>query len=422
MKKAFGLVPRLAVVLSLAMGIVYLETARSVPAFRFWTFLLFALALAILASFLRGGWRDRALGVVSLVFGLCAIEGIASFLQPAPIVHAEAVEVEASHTVASLFLKPIFGARKLHDFVVASASLGWRPGHAGQFHVTKIDPKSRRTIYDVTYAIDGDLLRATRSCATGPTIGFFGDSFTFGEGLNDADTLPQQVADSFGGHLHVLNFGFSGYGPQQFLREMQLGLFDRQIGPHPELFVYLTAPWHAQRTSCKASWVLNGPRYALVDGRVVYQGRCLTGVASGLRQWFEHSAAYRMFIEHNFERITHADIELYSRILIAATKLAKTKYRVPVLIAYIPTPSYLKATGFTDDAIIADLRAGGAQVLDVSLPKTSEKPLAISGDGHPTAYANQLRASMLRDYIVRHFAPALSLSENGQPPACRAVP
>jgi hypothetical protein len=422
MKKALGLVLRLAVVLCLAAGIVSFETSRSVPAFRFWTFLLFALALAYLTSLLRGRWRDGALVVVSLALGLCAIEGIASFLQPTPIVHAEALKPEASHGVASLLSQPIFGAQKRCDWVVPSASLGWRPGHAGQFHVTKIDPKSWRRIYDVTYSIDGDLVRATRSCATGPTIGFFGDSYTFGEGLNDADTLPQQVADSFGGNLRVLNFGFSGYGPQQFLREMQLGLFDRHIGPRPELFVYLTAPWHAERTSCKASWVSNGPRYALVEGRVVYQGRCLPGVVSGLRQWVEHSAAYRMFIEHNFGRITHADIELYIRILIEATKLAKTKYRVPVLIAYIPTPSYLKATGFTDDEIVADLRAGGARVLDVALPKTSEKPLAISGDGHPTAYANQLRAAMLKDYIVAHFGAPLSLSASGQPPACQATP
>ena len=95
---------------------------------------------------------------------------------------------------------------------------------------------------------------------------------------------------------------------------------------------------------------------------------------------------------------------------------------MPVLIAYMRAkPGYLKATGFTDDEIIDRLRAGGARVLDVSLPAAAEKPLEISGDGHPTAYANQLRAAMLKDYIVAHFGLALSLSPQGQPQLCQAA-
>ncbi len=171
MKKALGFGLRLVAVLILIAGIVYLETSRSLPAFRFWTFVLFAFALAFLTSLLHGGWRDGALVATSLAFGLCAVEGVATLLSPPPIVHSP------------------------RGFIVPWAPLGWQPGHAGQFRVTRIDPKSGATIYDATYSIDRDHLRQTRSCASGPTVGFFGCSFTFGEGLNDADTLPQQVSD-----------------------------------------------------------------------------------------------------------------------------------------------------------------------------------------------------------------------------------
>ncbi|REF84700.1 hypothetical protein DES32_2812 [Methylovirgula ligni] len=398
MKKALGLGLRLVAVLILIAGIVYLETSRSLPAFRFWTFVLFAIALAFLTSFLRGGWRDGALVATSLAFGLCAVEGVATLLSPPPVVHSP------------------------RGFIVPWAPLGWQPGHAGQFHVTRIDPKSRATIYDVTYSIDRDHLRQTRSCASGPTVGFFGCSFTFGEGLNDADTLPQQVSDSFGDNLRVLNFGLPGYGPHQFLREMQLGVFDGLLGSQPKLFVYLTAPWHAERTACKSAWGGNGPRYALVDGKAVYQGRCMSGLKLGLHEWAEHSAAYRVFIERNFDQVTHADIELYIRILLDSAHLAQTKYGVPLVIAYMRAPpGYLRATGFTDDEIIARLRAGAPYVFDVSLPEKSGKPLTLAGDPHPNAYANNLRAAMLKDYIIAHFGPALSLSAEGQAPLCRAA-
>ncbi len=141
MKKALGLILRLAAVLILIAGIVYLEKSRSVVTFRFWTFVLFAFALAFLTSFLRGGWRDSALVVTSLAFGLCAVEGVAIPCSRPP-----------SFTVHAASSSP-------------GAPLGWQPGHAGQFHVTRIDPKSGATIYDVTYSIDRDHLRQTRSCA-----------------------------------------------------------------------------------------------------------------------------------------------------------------------------------------------------------------------------------------------------------------
>jgi hypothetical protein len=87
--------------------------------------------------------------------------------------------------------------------------------------------------------------------------------------------------------------------------------------------------------------------------------------------------------------------------LLAAVNLAKEKYGVATLIPYIITPGYLKGTGFDDDEIVQRLRDGGAAVVDVSLAKEEAvgAKLHFEGDPHPTALANRLRASMLRDYI-----------------------
>jgi hypothetical protein len=280
--------------------------------------------------------------------------------------------------------------------------VGWGPEHAGRFHTEKTDPKSGVPIYTADYTIDSNLLRETHSVETGPTIVFFGDSFTFGVGLNDAETLPQVFADLRGRKQRVLNLALGAYGPQQFLAELETGRFDGVIGAQPRLFIFMTAAWHAERTACKPLWAAWGPRYALENGQVVLKGACYDGLSLRVREWIENMASYRLFIEPYRQKLTHQDLELYIRVVLAAVNLAKEKYGVATLIPYIPAgASYLKETGFSDDEIVQRLRDGGAMVVDVSLAKedAAGATISIEGDGHPTLLANRLRASIIKDYI-----------------------
>jgi hypothetical protein len=253
----------------------------------------------------------------------------------------------------------------------------------------------------VDYTIDSNLLRETHSVETGPAIVFFGDSFTFGEGLNDADTLPQLFADLLGRKQRVLNLGFSGYGPPQFLAELQTGRFDGVIGAQPRLFIFMTMAEHAERTACKPVWARLGPRYALENGHVALKGACYDGFRARVQEWLANMASYRLFIEPYLHKGTNEDVELYVRVLLAAVNLAKEKYGVATLIPYIPADGYLNGTGFSDDEIIQRLRDGGAMVVDVSLAKeeAAGAKLRIEGEGHPMPLANRLRASLLEEYI-----------------------
>ncbi len=416
---------RLAALPILLAGIAFLESQRPFNIFRLVTFILFFLLLADLTSLVRGKLRELLLIMTSLVFGLTVIEAAAEFLVP------------------------VSDLKTTKGLTVRQAVIGWGPQHAGRFHAEKIDPKTGRIIYDAVYTIDANLLRKTQSCEDCATIAFFGGSFTFGEGVNDADTLPQQLADSFGRRVRVLNLGFSGYGPQQFLRELETGRFDKVIradrdhvgsvrDPHdldksalhqrsracplseksvnfsgtcsssqPKLFIFLTAPFHVERTACKASWVLHGPRYALENGKIVYKGPCDQGPSLWLREWMQHMAPYRWLVEPNLEKLNHDDVDLYIRILLAAVHLAKEKYGVPTLVPYIrSSKDYLRGTGFTDDEIIKRLQDGGAMVVDATLAReeAAGAKIQIPGDGHPTPYANRLRAMILKNYIAQHLA------------------
>jgi hypothetical protein len=56
-----------------------------------------------------------------------------------------------------------------------------------------------------------------------------GDSFMFGDGLPDTETVPQLFAVSTGRRFHVVNLGVSAYGPHQVLRQIEEGVIDRAI-------------------------------------------------------------------------------------------------------------------------------------------------------------------------------------------------
>jgi len=330
-----------------------------------------------MASLLSGKLRDGLVVLASLAFGLSIIEATATIRET----------------------KELYVGT--NGFFFPQPDIGWGPQHPGRFHAEKTDPKSGIPIYSVDYTIDSNLLRETHSAETGPTIVFFGDSFTFGLGLNDAETLPQVFADLLGRKQRVLNLGFSAYGPQQFLPELQTGRFDGVIGAQPRLFIFMTMPEHAERTACKPFWVRWGPRYALENGRVALKGACYDGLSLWVREWLEDMASYRLFIEPYRNKISHDDVKLYIRILVAAVNLAQEKYGVATLIPYIRNPRYLEGTGFSDDEIVQRLQDGGATVVDVSLAKeeAAGAKLHIEGDPHPTPLANRLRASKIKDYI-----------------------
>ena len=285
--------------------------------------------------------------------------------------------------------------------------LGWGPGHPGVFHDRKLDGKTGSVIYDVDYTIDEYRNRQVTSAPTGPSVAFFGDSMTFGQGVPDADTLPQAFADATGHRLRVLNLAFPGYGPQQFLRALETDMF-RDLLTEPRLFVFLTAPWHAERSACTSNFVLRAPRYVMVEGRPVYKGKCIDHWPARLRYLLTRTAMYSVFFEPVFGGAGPADMDLYVAMLIRAGQLARERYGVPTLILYQPYDAYVRRAGLTDQQIMQRLRDGGLLVIDAGLDPNDfpGQTLKIPGDGHPTGVANRAWAALVRDALAGLAAQA----------------
>jgi len=360
-------------------------------------FLGFVIAVWIAVVSGAGRIRDGATAVASVLLFLAAIETYA-FAKQGPALD-----------------------RHSAGFTRLDLALGWGP-RPGIGHQTKYDLKTGKIVADADYTIEPRGIRKVASAQDGPTVAFFGDSMTFGEGLPDSETLPQSFSDLTDRRLHVVNLAFSAYGPQQFLRALETDRFT-DILTKPRLFVYMTAQWHVERTACMHGFVFLAPRYELVDGRPQFQGSC-RGLLYGL---LARSAIYKAFIEPALVRVGASDIDLYVAILIRAGQLARQKYGVPTVILYLPDPAYARKYGWSDDQIMERLREGGLQVIDVGLDQRDfpGEPLEIPSDGHPTGVANLARAKLLYSALGDIAAPSAlmsSVSPGAPASPCMATP
>lgn len=76
-----------------------------------------------------------------------------------------------------------------------------------------------KPLYQVLYSVDEYSRRITpmpSSPDRSRHLIFLGGSFTFGEGVENSETMPAQIAKKALRH-HVYNYGYEGYGPQQLL-------------------------------------------------------------------------------------------------------------------------------------------------------------------------------------------------------------
>src|ERR1700751_4869119 len=102
---------RVAAIPFLIAIIAILEMRQPIAMFQLLTFGVAFLFLADIASLLRGNWRDFALVLTSLAFGIFLIEAAANIWGPRdPVV-----------------LSP-------DGLFAPQPVIGWGPGHAGRFH------------------------------------------------------------------------------------------------------------------------------------------------------------------------------------------------------------------------------------------------------------------------------------------------
>jgi hypothetical protein len=367
---------------------------RFAPAPFFWVWLTWAAALWAGMLVVHGSWPRAILFNFGIV--LCFLAAVEGYLS------------------TNEYTTPIFPDG---DFYVHDDVLGWAPTKGIEAHAIKFAPagllnRPSRLLFDTRYTIDSNGLRIAppyRSDDLAGTVLFFGCSFTFGEGLQDSETLPYQVGAQSGGRYRTFNFAFEGYSPAQMLAEIEHGMVRRVVDTSPRYAYYVAIPGHVWRVAGLVSWGGHAPRYVLdSDGTVHQEGHLedrkplheRLGIHRGVRQ-LKKSAIWRM-LESPDSPITDDDLRLYFAVVRRSQELLNAQYpgiqfRV-ILWPVRNDPTYEKLRdGFLRMGIPLDL------VEDI-VPgfKTDRSGFILSpADHHPNAVANRLIAQHVLSEIAK---------------------
>jgi hypothetical protein len=283
--------------------------------------------------------------------------------------------------------------------------LGYAPNKNSRVTARKYYEDS--LLYDAAYTIDSDGLRIAPPSEETPEgcVVFFGDSVTFGEGVNDTETFPYRVGIKTNGRYAIYNFAFSGYGPHQMLASLQAGIIDQTLRCKPTQFLYLTIPEHIARVAGLTFWDRHGPRFKLGDdGLVVQDGHFDDNPRffGGLRlpNWMgralRSSLTWGRLFGHR-RNPNSADLSLYLGVVRESARIATERYKGAKF-------DVILWDGRVDDRldlIDGKLRAAGIPVHRVTsaIPnfRADWKQYILSvHDPHP----NPLQHERLADYIV----------------------
>jgi hypothetical protein len=281
-----------------------------------------------------------------------------------------------------------------------------------------VPPKSVRVraasrSFDVNYTIGSNGLRIAPPIEKdkhADCIAFFGCSFTFGQGLEDTETLPYQVGIQSGGQYRPFNFAFQGYGPHQMLAMIEQGRVGRIVDCSPKYAIYVAITDHVRRAAGKVPYGKHSPRYKLdPDGNVRRDGnfdqnqRTPSPFESQVRWELDKSAIYRALANRE-QRVSEDDVRLTLAIVRRSRDLLAAEY--PGIQFHV----ILWRPWEEDAAIYRELQDGFRQMnipvhlVEGILPgftlATAGKYAISPVDGHPNALANRIIANYVLTQIV----------------------
>jgi hypothetical protein len=322
------------------------------------------------------------------------------------LVAAIAVGLIGADLVADLFTPKAMGAGIVKvsnpkEWLVPDAVLGYRPKAN-----TKVDVRETfdgKPVFHHTYTILADQTRATPAAPTGAdTYVFLGDSFMFGDGLGDDETVPSQFARLAGSSVRTVNLSASGYGPNHLVRAVEAGLVDQYKGAKLMAAVTWIIPDHLRRVTGDGSWLGSSPRYVLENGVPRFTGTFdeyrwshpLEGARYLLGEWFAFINAIGQ------QQRQQAQADLFVALVVRLQTLVRERYGIPLLVIYSwPDQS-------SDDPLLVSipgkLKAAGVKLMrvnDVTGGHDVSK-LLIPHNGHPTAFQDRLIAAEVKRLLV----------------------
>ncbi|MFI5001615.1 MAG: hypothetical protein ACHQK9_17185 [Reyranellales bacterium] len=343
---------------------------------------------------LRGNpWRSGALLVAAVAVSLVLLDAFAGFLTPSPIGLGVVWREEPRDWTPS---DPLLGYRPRPDTkVLATATYG------------------TETIYDkVLYTIAADGTRSTPPAPAGAdTYLFLGDSFMFGQGLPDDQSLAAQFARLNDFKVRAVNFSAPGYGPNHLVRAFETGLLDRYADQHVKAVVTWIIPSDLARITGDSSWLGSSPRYVLEGGILRHTG------SFNEHRWHNPLAGLTYLASDQFAFVRAigmrqrqaAQADLFVALMVRLQALAKEKFGAP-LVVVCSWPDETAGPGRNEGdigqpllvAVLARLRTLGIPLISVDRLTNGYdvSRLLFPHEGHPTAFTNQRIAGELKQRLL----------------------
>jgi hypothetical protein len=359
---------------------------------------MWACALAAVLGLLgvvlfRGNrWRTSALVVAALALSLAVLDAFAGLLSPT------AINYGLVRTTVPRWWPP------------PDPILGFRPKPDSEaVNTATFGPE---IVYRRTYHFDADAARRTPQGPPGAdTYLFLGDSFIFGQGLPDDETLAAQFAKANDLKVRAINLGVPGNAPNHLVRAFEAGLLDRYAGQSVKAVVTWIIPAQLARVTGDGSWLGSSPRYVLEDGKLRHTGsfneyRLLHPIAGAkylLGELFAFVDAIGM------KQRQDEQIELFLAMMARLQQFARDKFGAPLVVIYSwPDETSQPGHGQSEFAqsmlvgVLDRLRKLGIPLISVDrvTGKYDASRLLIPHDGHPNAFSTEIIAAELKRHLM----------------------
>lgn len=272
-----------------------------------------------------------------------------------------------------------------------------RPPASGTYRVHSVDKGTGELIYDVTYKID-DRRRRITPVETRPSRDkhalFFADSFAYGEGVQENETLEYYVG-ALAPRYMPYNYGFHSGSALEMLAKLESGELPDEVPEKKGVLIYLYIDDHIFRTIGTmryTMWDVHRPYYSITDeGKVVRDGDLTSGRSwlTGLYMLLGKSEILKYFDVDFPPRVTDRHVKFLAQLLQEARKLYVQQF--PGSEFYVLLYPRARKFGPTLCSYLQEMKIVCLDYTDL-IPANDRKKYKLPVDGHPNAQAYELLA------------------------------
>lgn len=276
---------------------------------------------------------------------------------------------------------------------------------------------------DVVYSVSNGERLTSDQPHSGSIVIAAGCSFTFGQGINDADTWPWLLQEQMPDY-HVINVAAMGYGTDQALlaAERALARYPGQV----RSVVLGFGVFQIDRNRCPQSWLattcpFGKPMFVrTANEQVEYKGQVkFRSMGSFLDFFLDHSlflsAVANLWSDRLVHRIeSHEAARQLTADLMIEFGRRFAQQGAQLVIVVMPYLSDQGPQSTADrDVVVSHLRAAGIPTLLLDIPRFPDgriDPRRFTVGSHPNRQYNLLLADQLSHFLAGLPAPANSVT------------